>query len=51
MTKTKDNKPSDDVIICTDEAGMQLYLREKAAGRLSMGIPENRMSGKLQVPQ
>ena len=35
MTKTKDNKPNDDVIICTDEAGMQLYLSEKAANRLS----------------
>ena len=31
----KDNKPNDDVIICTDEAGMQLYLSEKAANRLS----------------
>ena len=35
MTKTKDNKPNDEVIICTDEAGMQLYLSEKAANRLS----------------
>ena len=35
MTKDKDNKPNDDVIICTDEAGMQLYLSEKAANRLS----------------
>ena len=35
MTKTKDNKPGDDVIICTDETGMQLYLSEKAANRLS----------------
>ena len=35
MTKDKDNKPHDDVIICTDEAGMQLYLSEKAANRLS----------------
>ena len=35
MTKTKDNKPSDDVIICTDDAGMQLSLSEKAANRLS----------------
>ena len=35
MTKTKDNQPGDDVIICTDEAGMQLYLSEKAANRLS----------------
>ena len=32
MTKTKDNKPND---ICTDDAGMQLYLSEKAANRLS----------------
>ena len=35
MTKDKDNKPNDDVIICTDEAGMQLYLSEKVANRLS----------------
>ena len=35
MTKDKDNKANDDVIICTDEAGMQLYLSEKAANRLS----------------
>ena len=35
MTKTKDNKPNDEVIICTDDAGMQLYLSEKAANRLS----------------
>ena len=35
MTNGKDNKPNDDVIICTDEAGMQLYLSEKAANRLS----------------
>lgn len=26
---------SDDVIICTDETGMQLFLSEKAANRLS----------------
>lgn len=35
MTKDKDNKSKDDVIICTDETGMQLYLSEKAANRLS----------------
>ena len=35
MTKNKDNKPSDEVIIVTDDAGMQLYLSEKAASRLS----------------
>ena len=35
MTKTKDNKPNDEVIIVTDDAGMQLYLSEKAANRLS----------------
>ena len=35
MTKDKDSKPNDDVIICTDETGMQLYLSEKAANRLS----------------
>ena len=28
-------KANDDVIICTDDAGMQLYLSEKAANRLS----------------
>ena len=32
---TKDNKANDDVIMCTDETGMQLYLSEKAANRLS----------------
>ena len=35
MTKDKDNKPNDDVIICTDEAGQQLYLSEKAANKRS----------------
>ena len=35
MTKDKDSKPNDDVIICTAETGMQLYLSEKAANRLS----------------
>ena len=35
MTKDKDTKANDDVIICTDDAGMQLYLSEKAANRLS----------------
>jgi len=35
MTKDKDNKANDEVIICTDETGMQLYLSEKAANRLS----------------
>ena len=35
MTKDKDNKPNDEVIIVTDDAGMQLYLSEKAANRLS----------------
>ncbi len=35
MTKDKSNKPNDDVIICTDEAGMQLYLSERATNRLS----------------
>ena len=34
MTKDK-NKENDDVIICTDEAGVQLYLSERAANRLS----------------
>lgn len=35
MTKDKDNKSNDEVIIVTDDAGMQLYLSEKAANRLS----------------
>ena len=35
MTKDKDNKSKDEVIMVTDEAGMQLYLSEKAANRLS----------------
>ena len=35
MTKDKDNKPKDEVIMCTDETGVQLYLSEKAANRLS----------------
>ena len=35
MTKTKENKQNDEVIMCTDETGMQLYLSEKAANRLS----------------
>ena len=35
MTKEKDNKANADVIICTDDADMQLYLSEKAANRLS----------------
>ena len=35
MTKDKEKKPNDEVIICTDETGMQLYLSEKAANRLS----------------
>ena len=35
MTKTKDYKPSDEVIMCTDETGVQLYLSDKAATRLS----------------
>ena len=35
MTNDKDKKDSADVIMCTDDAGMQLYLSEKAANRLS----------------
>ena len=35
MTKDKDSKANDEVILCTDESGMQLYLSEKAANRLS----------------
>ena len=33
MTKDKQTKP--DVIMCTDETGVQLYMSEKAANRLS----------------
>ena len=35
MTNDKDKKNTADVIMCTDDAGMQLYLSEKAANRLS----------------
>ena len=35
MTKTKEDKANDEVIICTDDEGMQLYLSRKAANRLS----------------
>ena len=38
MTKDSDKKtkePKDEVIMCTDGTGMQLYLSEKAANRLS----------------
>ena len=35
MTKDKDNKLNDEVTLVTDNAGMQLYLSEKAANRLS----------------
>ena len=35
MTKDKDNKAHDEVIMVTDDAGLQLYLSEKAANRLS----------------
>ena len=35
MTKEKENKSNDEVVLCTDETGMQLYLSEKAANRLS----------------
>lgn len=35
MTNAKDKNDNPDVIMCTDEAGMQLYLSEKAASRLS----------------
>ena len=38
MTKDSDRKtkePNDEVIIVSDDAGMQLYLSEKAANRLS----------------
>ncbi len=35
MTNSKDRKTKDEVIMCTDETGVQLYLSEKAATRLS----------------
>ena len=35
MTNGKDKNGNPDVIMCTDDAGMQLYLSEKAANRLS----------------
>ena len=35
MTNGKDNKSNDEVIMVTDNAGMQLYLSEKATNRLS----------------
>ena len=33
--KVKDKKQRDEVMLVTDETGMQLYLSEKAANRLS----------------
>ena len=35
MTKNKDENSNDEVIMCTDETGMKLYLSERAANRLS----------------
>ena len=35
MTNDKERKDNHDVIMCTDETGMQLYLSERAANRLS----------------
>ena len=35
MKQDKDNQTQNEVIIVSDEAGMQLYLSEKAANRLS----------------
>ena len=35
MTKDKDKRSNDEVIMVTDDAGMQLYLSEKAANILS----------------
>ena len=35
MTNDKAKKANEDVIIVSDETGMQLYLSEKAANRLS----------------
>jgi len=35
MTNDKERKDNHDVIMCTDDAGMQLYSSEKAANRLS----------------
>lgn len=38
MTKDKDKKAESEVIVVSDESGMQLYLSEKAANRLSWVI-------------
>jgi len=35
MTQKKQNKTNDDVIMVTDETGVQLYLSDKAANRLA----------------
>lgn len=35
MTEKKTNKSNDDVIMVTDEAGVQLYLSDKAANRIA----------------
>lgn len=35
MAKDIHENSKDEVIMCTDETGMQLYLSEKAANRLS----------------
>ena len=35
MAKEKDKRSSDEVIMVTDDAGVQLFLSEKAANRLS----------------
>ena len=35
MAKENDKRSNDEVIMVTDDAGMQLYLSEKAANRLS----------------
>ena len=35
MKQTDASGKSDEVIICTDDTGMQLYLSEKAANRLA----------------
>ena len=35
MTQNKPNKTNDDVIMVTDETGVQLYLSDKAANTLA----------------
>ena len=52
MTKDNDKKtkePNEEVIIVTDDAGMQLYLSEKAANRLSRILTGIMVARCLQV--